>query len=112
MVIKDRIDNTSTMKFTDARAHLSEIFNRVAKEDARIIVEKNGVPVGAIVSLRELERVEEVNRQIREDALSALRVYSEAFKDVPEDELQREIDKAVSEVRAEMREERERMQRT
>ena len=106
MATKDRPVNTpptTTMKFTDARAHLSEIFNQVAKEETRILVEKNGVPVGAIISARDLQRFEAIEAEAHARAYAAFVAFGEAFKDVPDDEFEREVDNAISKVRAEMR---------
>jgi prevent-host-death family protein len=109
MAIKDRQTTampTTTMKFTDARAHLSEIFNQVAKEETRILVEKNGVPVGAFISARDLDRLRRFEQQEAMDRaalIESLTAYANAFKDVPEDELEREIASALEESRAEIR---------
>ena len=104
MAIKDQ--TTTTMKFTDARAHLSEIFNRVAKQETRILVEKNGVPVGAIISPRDLEKFEAMEREKREKALAAFNDFGNAFRDVPDDELEREIASAIEESRVKLRAEK------
>lgn len=111
MAIKDRPivpPPTTTMKFTDARAHLSEIFNQVAKEETRILVEKNGVPVGAIISARDLKRFEVIEAEARARAHAAFSAFSEAFKDVPDDEFERELAKAQAEARRKMQSECER----
>ena len=109
MATKDRPVNTpptTTMKFTDARAHLSEIFNRVAKEETRILVEKNGVPVGAIISARDLDRLKRFDQERakeREELMAALKEVGESFKDAPQEELEREIASAIEESRIELR---------
>ena len=104
MAIKDQ--TMTIMKFTDARAHLSELFNRVAKQETRILVEKNGVPVGAIISPRDLERFEEMEREKREKVLAAINDFGNAFRDVPNDEFEREIASAIEESRVELRAEK------
>ena len=104
MAIKDR--TTTTMKFTDARAHLSEIFNQVARQETRVIVEKNGVAVGTIISPKDYERFQRFEREEREKYAAAFTRIGEAFKDVPTDELGREIELAIAEARAELRAEK------
>jgi prevent-host-death family protein len=101
MAIKDRLSTTptTTMKFTDARAHLSEIFNRVAKEETRILVEKNGVPVGAIISARDLQRFEAIEAEAHARAYAAFAAFGDAFKDVSDEEFERELAKAQVEAR-------------
>jgi prevent-host-death family protein len=112
LAIKDRQTTTmptTTMKFTDARAHLSQIFNQVAKEETRVLVEKNGVPVGAFISARDLDRLRRFEQQEAKDRaalIESLTAYANAFKDVPEDELEREIASAIEESRAEIRAEK------
>ncbi len=103
---------TTTMKFTDARAHLSELFNRVAKQEIRILVEKNGVHVGAIISPRDLARFEEIAREKREKMLAAINDFGEAFKDVSDEEFERELANAQSAARAKLQVKRERMTRS
>lgn len=95
----------TTVKFTEARSHLSELVNQVAREERRVVIEKHGVPVSALVSpndLRDLERLAERRQQ----QLEAFKRIGEAFADVSEDEIEREVAKALAEVRSEMRAER------
>jgi prevent-host-death family protein len=94
--------NTETVKASEARQHFAELVNRVFKEGTRVVVEKSGIPVAALVSLRDLAYLERLdgNRAERQAILDAMR---EPFKDVPPDELQREIDEALAEVREEVR---------
>lgn len=102
---------TKTVKASEARQHFAELVNEVFKEGTRVVVEKSGVPVAVLVSARELPTLERSDRDPAEfmEALAAIRA---PFKDIPPDKLQREIDKAVAEVRAEMRAEREAAKRS
>lgn len=97
---------TRTMTATEARQQFAKIINQVVRHEADIIVEKNGVPVAVIVSMtayRELKNL----REERAERFKVLNEVRAAFADVPEDELMREAQKALDEVRAEMRAERE-----
>lgn len=94
-----------TMSVSQARQHLSDSLNRVYRGEARILVEKSGIPVGAIVSPRDLEDIELLNAK-RLRALEALKESQSAFADVPSNELEREVVNAVAEVKAEMKRER------
>lgn len=94
------------MKFTDARQQLSRVVNRVARRETRIMLEKNGVPVAAIVSADDLRRLDEMEAR-REEQFEAMREFSRAFADVPLDELERQVARALAEARAELRAERE-----
>lgn len=90
----------------EARRRFAELVNAVASGERRVLIEKSGVPVAAVVGPRELRMLERADRE-RAEADAALARMRAAFADVPPDELQREIDKAVAEARAEMRAERE-----
>lgn len=85
-----------------ARQQFAELTNSVYRNDARIIIEKSGIPVAALISARDLDRLRQFEKK-READFTVVDEIAQAFKDVPEDELQREADKAVAEVRAERR---------
>src|SRR5215211_9346521 len=93
---------TQIVKASEARAQWSQIINKVARRQARVIVEKSGVPVAAIVSADDLERLDRLEQQ-RAERFKALDATREAFKDVPDEELEREVARAIEQVRAENR---------
>jgi len=93
---------TETLKFTEARPQLSELLNRVFRREARIVITKGDIPVAALVSMNDLERLEKWSAE-READFAVFDQISAAFADVPEDELQREVDRALAEVRARRR---------
>ncbi|MER3437324.1 MAG: hypothetical protein C4346_06885 [Chloroflexota bacterium] len=99
---------TETMKISDVRSHLNTLVNRVYRRETRVVVEKSGIPVAAIVSLEDLERLERLERE-RAARFAVLDKLPEAFAGVPDEELEREAAHAVAEVRAEMRAEREQL---
>ncbi|MBX3071173.1 MAG: type II toxin-antitoxin system Phd/YefM family antitoxin [Thermomicrobiales bacterium] len=94
------------MKISEARSRLNALADQVYREGDRIVVEKSGIPVMAIISTRDLEKLQyfEANRDKDFEVLDRIR---EAFKDVPEDEIEREALKATMQVKADMRAERE-----
>ena len=47
---------TQTMKSTEARQAWGQVLNRVYRTNARVIVEKAGIPVAAIISPQEMDR--------------------------------------------------------
>jgi len=93
------------VKASEARQHLSEILNKVHRGNVRILVEKSGIPVAGIVSARDMELLKQAEAQ-RERDFAIFDEIREAFKDVPDEEIEAEIAKALAEVRAEMRAER------
>jgi prevent-host-death family protein len=90
------------MTASDVRQHFAETINMVARGGSRVVIEKNGVPVAAIISyedIRRLQRADARENEVR-DALEAMQ---EPFRDVPWEELEREGLKAVEGIRAERR---------
>jgi prevent-host-death family protein len=116
---------TETMSVSESRKQYSDILNRVYREGDQVIIEKNGIPVAAIVpvsavrttgqgengrerllgKLAEADResgsltTEELEREGAE-AMEILERIQAGFKGIPEDELEREITKAIAEVNA------------
>jgi prevent-host-death family protein len=91
---------TQTMKASRARQEWSRVLRQVARREARVVVEQDGVPVAAIVSTQDLERLQQLEEQRQRD-LETLRDSGERFKDEPVDEVERQIALALAEVRAE-----------
>lgn len=57
---------TQTIPVSQARQKFGELINEVYKRNVRIIVEKSGIPVVALVSLADLERWSRQDRQREE----------------------------------------------
>jgi prevent-host-death family protein len=95
-----------TMNVSEARKQFSETLDRVHRREARVVVEKSGIPVGAIVSMDDLEQLKRIDRN-RTQLLEAMTNIARHFEDVPEAELEREVEKAIAEVKAERRGQRE-----
>jgi len=98
---------TETINASEARQHFSSLLNRVYRDRTRVVVEKSGIPVAALVSTDDLRRLDRLDEQDKKawDVLAAMRA---PFRDVPLEEIEREAERALAEVRAEMRAERER----
>jgi antitoxin YefM len=50
---------TETLSLSDVKARLSELVDRVEREDERIVVTRNGRPAAVLVSTEDLESLEE-----------------------------------------------------
>ena len=94
--------SVQTLNLTEVRQQFSALVTRVFKKGTRVIVEKSGIPVVAIVSTRDLERLEQLEAE-RAERFKALDVARDAFKDVPDDVLEAEVAKAVVAARQELR---------
>jgi prevent-host-death family protein len=91
---------TQTMKITDVKNQLSNLVNRVYRNETRIIVEKSGIPVAAIISARDLKRFSNLEEE-RAERFKIIDEIREAFKDVDPEEIERETDRIIAEIRAE-----------
>ena len=98
----DREPVTQTMTVSAAREQWSDVLEKVSRRQTRVIVEERGVPVAAIVSADDLERLERLAAQ-RAERFRVLDEMRAAFSGVPEEEIEREVAKAIAEVRAENR---------
>lgn len=91
---------TQIMKASEARQQWSQLLNKVFRNQTRVVVEKSGIPVAAVISAEELDRFIQLDEQ-RKERFKALDRMRDAFKDVPVDELEQQVNRAVAEVRAE-----------
>lgn len=89
---------TETMSVSESRKQYSEILNRVYRDEEQVVIEKNGIPVAAIVPIS-VVRDAEMTAERRAQALASLRQVQQAFAGIPEDELERELDKALAEAK-------------
>ena len=86
------------MKLTDTKQQLSQVVNRVAQGESRVVVEKSGLAVVAIISAEEYRRFLRMEAE-REARFEAMGRISDAFANVPLDELDTEVARAISNVR-------------
>lgn len=98
---------TQTMKASEARQQFSQLLNQVFRRETRVIVEKSGIPVAAIISADDLERLNQLEQQ-RAERFKALEKSWKAFEGVPTEEIEREVTKAVATARKKRRTEMER----
>ena len=89
---------TQTVNASTARQEWSKLLNKVFREETRIVVEKSGIPVAAIISAEDLKRLDRLERE-RADRFRILDEVKAAFRDVPEAEIESEADQALTRVR-------------
>jgi PHD/YefM family antitoxin component YafN of YafNO toxin-antitoxin module len=91
-----------SLDITEVQRDLVSLVHDVTQEQSRVLVEEDGVPVAAIIPLADYRQLARLDAQIAERR-RVVEAIQESFSDVPPDELEREIAKAVAEVRAEMK---------
>lgn len=89
---------TQSMKISDVKNDLSQVVNRVYRKETRVLVEKAGIPVAALVSTDDLRRLQQLDRawDERSDAIAR---FSEAFADVPTEEAESAVERIIAEHR-------------
>jgi prevent-host-death family protein len=89
---------TQTINASTARQEWSKILNKVFREETRILVEKSGIPVAAIISAEDLKRLDRLEKE-RSDRFRVLDEIKASFRDIPESEIENEVDQALTRVR-------------
>ncbi|MBA3947821.1 MAG: type II toxin-antitoxin system prevent-host-death family antitoxin [Herpetosiphonaceae bacterium] len=89
-----------TLNISEARQRFSQLLNQVFHRKTRILLEKNGIPVAAIISAADFERFMQLEAR-RNEHFKVLDELQSSFEDVPEEELAHEIMRARTLVRQE-----------
>lgn len=97
--MSERQPVTQTLNVSEARQQFSQLLNKVFRGETRVIVEKSGIPVAAIISAGDLDELTRLERE-REEDFNAFDATREAFKDVSDEELELEVTRAIGEIRA------------
>ena len=94
----------TTMGLMETGQNLSQVAGRVARGEMRVVVVEQGQPVAVIISTEEYRGFRQHEDALARDALRETTTQiGRAFSDVPDDELQRELDRARQIVRAQVR---------
>lgn len=96
---------TETLKFTEVRPKLSQLLNRVYRKEDRVLITRSGIPVGALVSVEDLRRLELLDAERQADFAVFDRIGA-AFADQTPEEIEREVARAVAESREDIRAEK------
>lgn len=91
-----------TKSITEVRSNLSAVTKEVYAGEARIAVKKSDIPLQGVVSIDDLGRLQRHREQMRE--LQEVREsMAHALRDVSEEELEHEIETALTADRQERR---------
>jgi prevent-host-death family protein len=96
---------TETVTVDEARERFEELLSRSVGRDRRVVIEREGTPVAALISFADLERFDLLLTQ-QEREFEVLRQISRAFGDASDEEVEREANEAIARIRAKAREER------
>ncbi len=77
------------LKFTEARAEFTDLFNRVAFQGERVVIHRRGKAKVAVVPLEDLERLEALEDKTDVEAADA--AMSEPGDRIPYDKVRKEL---------------------
>lgn len=83
----------------DLRAHLGELLDRVRLRRDAFVVERRGVEIAAIVPVERLRQLEDFAREVMSKHWAAQASHLRQLR-VSEDQVDRDVDAAVTRVRA------------
>jgi prevent-host-death family protein len=89
---------TQVVAASAARQRWSELLSRVFREETRVIVEKSGIPIAALISADDFVRLTLLEQE-RSERFRALDESWKAFDDVPLETVEREVAQAVEAAR-------------
>jgi prevent-host-death family protein len=98
---------TKTIKASEARQQFSQLLNEVFRRESRVLVEKSGIPVAAIISAQDFQRLARLEAE-RAERFKILDEVGDAFKGVSVEEIEREVKRAITQVRQEKRQQEQR----
>jgi len=94
--------NETRSGISDTKQNFSKLINEVAGGETRVVVEKNGLPVAAIISAKDYELFKLIMAN-RARQLESMRRMSESVAHIPMEEIEAEVDRIVAEDRARYR---------
>jgi prevent-host-death family protein len=100
--MREREPMTKTLKASEARQQFSELLNQVFKGETRVLVEKSGIPVAAIVSASDLNKLQQLESQ-QSERFKLLKRLRAGFADLSEEQIQREVTEIIEKQRQQER---------
>jgi prevent-host-death family protein len=91
---------TETVAASAARQRWSDLLGKVFREETRVIVEKSGIPIAALISAEDFTRLTLLEQE-RSERFRALDESWKAFEDVPLESVDQEVAQAVEAARRE-----------
>lgn len=90
---------TKKLKASETKQRFEAVLDEVSREKTRIVVEKSGSPIAAVIPAHDLRRLQSLDAE--EDALLAR--MGAAFSDLTEEQIVEGVARAIEDVRSERR---------
>lgn len=91
---------TQILKASDVRSNWSQLLNKVFRGETEVLVEKSGIPVAALVSTQDYEKLQMIKQQRKQD-FALLNEIRTAFKDQSQEQINKGVQQSIAEARAE-----------
>lgn len=98
--MSDRAPTTEAVELSEMPDRLPSLVDQVARKTTRVLVERSGVPVAALVSADDLEHLARLDAE-REGFRQLLARMREPFKDIPPEQIERDVVAIIREMRDE-----------
>ena len=89
---------TQTLNVSEARQQFSQLLNKVFRGETRVVGEKSGIPVAAIVSAEDLEQLRKLEEERRE-RFKLLGRMRAAFAGLTEEQIEEGVAEVIARVR-------------
>ena len=87
------------IKASEAREQWATLLNNVFRNQTRVVVEKSGIPVAAVISAEDLDRLTKLENQ-RAQRFKVLDEMGQVFQDIPAKQLLSKVSEAINQVRS------------
>ena len=89
-----------TLTTSETKDQIASILDQVRRRSTRVVVQESGTPVAAIVPADDLRKLDAFDKE-RAARFSVIDRAREAFRGVLPEEIERETDRILAEIRAE-----------
>jgi prevent-host-death family protein len=89
---------TQIMEIPDVKTKFSDLVAAVSRDETRVLIEKDGVLVAALVSATDLSRLRQLDRAW-DERTKANESFSQAFAEVPTEEAEAQVARIIAEHR-------------
>ncbi len=90
---------TQTLSATDVRSNWSQLLKKIFLGETEILVEKSGIPVAAIVSAQDYNKLLQIKKRSEEDLIVVNEIRA-AFADQTPEQIDQGIKESLTQVRA------------
>ena len=91
---------TQTLNSSDVRSNWSQLLKKVFLGETEVLVEKSGIPVAAIVSAQDYQKLQQI-KQRREKDFAVINQIRAAFSDQTPEQINQGVKESIAQVRAE-----------